>query len=392
MVPGIWMKFLFKLPGLKNEEINGVMKSFIGFIKKEFLHIFRDYRTMLLLFGMPAAQILIFGYVVTNEVKDIPVAILDQSKDAATREITAKLLSSGYFQLYRNIHSMEEIDAMLKTGDVKEVVVFESQFAEKLEKNGVAAVQIIADASDPNMANLIVHYTEGILNDFVGKLRPENGTAGMVHPEIRMVYNQSLKGVFMFVPGTMALILMLISAMMTSISIAREKELGTMEVLMVTPVRPTQIVIGKVIPYIALSFINAVMIILLGFFVFGLPVRGSVILLLAESLLYISLALSLGILISTMANSQQVAMFISLFALMLPTILLSGFIFPIENMPLILQWLTHIMPPKYFIIVIKNIMIKGDGIFYVWKETLVMLGMTSLFLVVAIKKFKTRLE
>ena len=368
------------------------MKSFFGFVKKEFLHIFRDYRTMLLLFGMPAAQILIFGYVVTNEVKDIPVAILDQSKDAATREITGKLLSSGYFQLEKNIQAMEEIEPILKTGDVKEVIVFGTRFAETLQKEGTAAVQVIADASDPNIANLIVHYTEGILNDFVRKEMMETGIGSRINPEVRMVYNQSLKGVFMFVPGTMALILMLISAMLTSISIAREKELGTMEVLMVTPVRPAQIVIGKVIPYIALSFVNAVMIIMLGFFVFGLPVRGSLVLLLAESLLYISLALSLGILISTMANSQQVAMFISLFALMLPTMLLSGFIFPIENMPLILQWITHIMPPKYFIIVIKNIMIKGDGLLYVWKETLVMLGMTSVFLLLAVRKFKTRLE
>ena len=368
------------------------MKSFLGFIRKEFLHIFRDYRTMLLLFGMPIAEILIFGYVVTNEIKDIPVAILDQSKDAATREITSKILSSGYFKLEQNLEGAEEIEAILKTGHVKEVIVFEADFSNKLEKEGRAAVQLLADASDPNIANLIVHYTEGILNDYIRKQYLDTEMVGLVNPQVRMVYNQSLKGVFMFVPGTMALILMLISAMMTSISIAREKELGTMEVLMVTPVRPTQIVIGKVIPYITLSFTNAIMIILLGFFVFGLPVRGSIILLLAESLLYISLALSLGILISTMANSQQVAMFISLFALMLPTMLLSGFIFPIENMPVILQWLTHIMPPKYFIIVIKNIMIKGDGFMYVWKETLVMAGMTGFFLLLAIRKFKTRLE
>jgi len=368
------------------------MKSFLGFIRKEFLHIFRDYRTMLLLFGMPIAEILIFGYVVTNEIKDIPVAILDQSKDAVTREITSKILSSGYFKLEQNLEGAEEIEAILKTGHVKEVIVFEADFSNKLEKEGRAAVQLLADASDPNIANLIVHYTEGILNDYIRKQYLDTEMVGLVNPQVRMVYNQSLKGVFMFVPGTMALILMLISAMMTSISIAREKELGTMEVLMVTPVRPTQIVIGKVIPYITLSFTNAIMIILLGFFVFGLPVRGSIILLLAESLLYISLALSLGILISTMANSQQVAMFISLFALMLPTMLLSGFIFPIENMPVILQWLTHIMPPKYFIIVIKNIMIKGDGFMYVWKETLVMAGMTGFFLLLAIRKFKTRLE
>jgi ABC-2 type transport system permease protein len=180
--------------------------------------------------------------------------------------------------------------------------------------------------------------------------------------------------------------------MMTSISIARERELGTMEVLMVSPIRPFQIIIGKVIPYIVLSFINAGVIILLGFFVFGLPVRGSLVLLLAESLLFISLALSLGILISTVSENQQVAMFISMFALMLPTILLSGFIYPIENMPVILQWASDLMPPKWFIIIIKDIMIKGEGLNLVWKETLILFGMMMFFLVLAVKRFKTRLE
>jgi ABC-2 type transport system permease protein len=213
-----------------------------------------------------------------------------------------------------------------------------------------------------------------------------------INTEARMVFNEGLKSVYMFVPGTMALILMLVSAMMTSISIAREKEMGTMEVLLVSPLRPAQIVIGKVLPYVVLAFINAITIILIGYFIFEMPVKGSLWLLLAENLLFISLALSLGILISTLAKSQQVAMFISLFALMLPTILLSGFIFPIENMPVILQWLTYIIPPKYFIIIIKNIMIKGTGFEFVWKETLVLIGMMILFIIISVKKFKVRLE
>ncbi len=207
-----------------------------------------------------------------------------------------------------------------------------------------------------------------------------------------MLYNNSLKGVYMFVPGTMALILMLVSAMMTSISIAREKEMGTMEVLLVSPLKPLPIVIGKVIPYMALSFINAVVIIALSYFVFGMPIQGNLIFLLLETLLFIFMALSLGILISTASNSQLVAMFISMFALLLPTMLLSGFIFPIENMPKILQWFSTIMPAKYFIIIIKNIMIKGSGIGVIWKETLIIAGMTVFFLVMSIKKFKVRLE
>lgn len=366
------------------------MNSFYGFIRKEFLHIFRDPRTLLILFGMPIAQIMIFGYVVTNEIKDIPIAILDQSKDQATREISNKLISSGYFKLVMNLTSLNEVEPAMKKGNVKEVIVFEPDFRKKLESGIPGSVQILADASDPNTANLIVNYTFGIMQDYMKQY--QQGQHQSIVPEVRMVYNETLKGVYMFVPGTMALILMLISAMMTSISISREKELGTMEVLMVSPIKPFQIVVGKVIPYILLSFINAVVIILLGYFVFGLPVRGSLVLLLFESLLFISLALSLGILISTVSNSQMVAMFISLLGLMLPTILLSGFIYPIENMPVVLQLISHLMPPKWFIIVVKNIMIKGEGWQYIWKETLIMTGMTLFFLVVAIRKFKIRLE
>ena len=366
------------------------MKSFYGFIRKEFLHIFRDPRTLLILFGMPIAQIMIFGYVVTNEIKDIPIAILDQSRDQATREISNKLISSGYFKLVMNLTSLKEVEPAMKKGNVKEVIVFEPDFRKKMESGLPGSVQIIADASDPNTANLIVNYTFGIMQDYMTQY--QLGKPNTIVPEVRMIYNEGLKGVYMFVPGTMALILMLISAMMTSISISREKELGTMEVLMVSPIKPFQIVVGKVIPYIGLSFINAVVIIVLGFFVFGLPVKGSLIILLLESLLFISLALSLGILISTVSNSQMVAMFISLLGLMLPTILLSGFIYPIENMPVVLQWISNLMPPKWFIIVVKNIMIKGEGWQFIWKETLIMMGMTAFFLLVAIRKFKIRLE
>lgn len=211
-------------------------------------------------------------------------------------------------------------------------------------------------------------------------------------PEVRMMFNEQMKGVYMFVPGIMAMILMLISALLTSISIVREKELGTMEVLLVSPLRPIQIIIGKVTPYILLSLVNAVTIIVLGNLVFGMPVQGSTLLLLAETILFIIMALSLGILISTATNSQQTAMFISMLALMLPTILLSGFIFPISNMPGILQVLCQLIPPRWFIVIIKNIMLKGTGFYYVWFETLVLAIMTVFFIFVSYKKFKIRLE
>jgi len=368
------------------------MKRFIGFIRKEFTHIFRDKRTLLILFGMPVAQILIFGYVITNEIKEAQIAVYDKSKDDVTKEITDKLVSSGYFKLSRKINDSEEITETFRRGDVKEIVVFEQNFGEKLSEGRKPQIQLLLDATDANMANLLQSYTAGIIQDYSQKVRLTRSDIPVIQPQPRMVFNNKLKGVYMFVPGTMALILMIVTAMMTSISITREKEMGSMEILLVSPLKSFQIILGKVVPYVLLAFLNGVVIILLGYFVFDMPVNGSVVLLLAETLLYILMSLSLGIFISTVSNSQQVAMFISMFALLLPTMLLSGFIFPIENMPWPLQWLSTIIPAKYFIILIKNIMIKGTGLAFVWKETLVLLTMTLVFIVLSIHKFKIRLE
>ncbi|MCD4683837.1 MAG: ABC transporter permease, partial [Bacteroidales bacterium] len=274
------------------------MKQFMGFVKKEFFHIFRDVQTMLVLFGIPIAQLLIFGYAVTNEIKDIKIAIYDQSKDNVTLQISNKIISSGYFILEKNLDHISNIEDIFKKGDVKEVIVFEPDFAKKLQRDGVANVQLIADASDANTANLIVNYTSRILMDYIQKENQLINQPLQIDTEVRMVFNEGLKSVYMFVPGTMALILMLVSAMMTSISIAREKEMGTMEVLLVSPLKPAQIIVGKVIPYVTLAFVNAISIILIGYFVFGMPLKGSIWLLLLESFLFISMALSLGIFIS----------------------------------------------------------------------------------------------
>jgi len=366
------------------------MKRFRGFVIKEFYHIFRDYRTLLILFGMPAVQLLLFGYVLTNEIKDAKIAIYDPSKDVVTRKISEKILSSGYFILEKNLTHVSEVDPVFRQGNVKLVLIFESDFASKLEKYGTAHVQIIGDASDPNTANMLVNYASGIISNYL--VSRNTGQVPMqIIPEVRMMYNGELKGVYMFVPGLMAMLLMLISALMTSLSITREKELGTMELLLVSPLRPTQIIIGKVFPYVFLSFMDACIILGLGNAVFGVPIQGSILLLLLESFLYITMALSLGILISSITSSQQVAMLVSLVVLMLPTIILSGFIFPVENMPWILQVFCHIMPPKYYIIIIKSIMLQGNGIRYVWRETLILMGFTSLFLILSVKKFNVRL-
>jgi ABC-2 type transport system permease protein len=367
------------------------MKRFKGFVIKEFYHIFRDYRSMVILFGMPLVQILLFGFAITNEINNAGIAILDNSKDAVTHKITNKLLSSGYFKLEANLTDYKEIEPSFRKGKIKQVIIFENNFAKKLETEKKANIQIIADASDPNTASLLSSYTTNIINKYQVEMMQNQELPMQINPEVKMLYNEELKGVFMFVPGTITILLMLISAMMTSISITREKELGTMEILLVSPLKPLQIVIGKVVPYVFISFMIAVIILVLGFCVFGMPVQGSLFLLLGECFLFIIMALSLGILISTITQTQQTAMMISMFALMLPTILLSGFIFPIENMPLPLQIFSNIVPPKWFIIIIKNIMLKGVGLGYIWKETLIIIGMTLFFIALSVKKFKIRL-
>jgi drug efflux transport system permease protein len=364
-----------------------------AFIKKEFFHIFRDYRSMVILFGMPLVMVLLFGFAITNDITNARIAILDNSKDEVTRQITQKLVSSGYFILEDNITGQNEIEDVFTQGKVKEVVVFEPDFANKLVTNGSANIQLILDASDPNTANIISSYTSGIIASYSMELMSQKSMVPLkINIESRMYYNPELKSVYMFVPGIITVLLMLVSAMMTSISITREKEMGTMEALLVSPLKPFQIIIGKVMPYMVLSFTNLIVILLLARFVFMMPVAGSLSLLLTESLLFILMSLALGILISTISKTQQQAMLLSMFALMLPTILLSGFIFPIENMPIVLQYLSHIMPSKWFIIIVKNIMLKGTGILYFWKETLIIIAMTLFFIGFSIKKFKIRLE
>ena len=278
---------------------------------------------MLILFGMPVVQILLFGFAITNEIRKAPIAVLDNSKDDMSRRLIDKMLSTGYYQLVENLESYSQIDQVFKEGRVKQVVVFEPDFSKNLNRNGKAAIQLIADASDPNTGNTIINYSTAIIRDFQTEINPSLVMLMNISTKVRMQYNENLKGVYLFIPGLITIILMLVSAMMTSISLTREKELGTMEVLLASPMKPVHVIIAKVIPYMLLSFMNALVILALGYFVFEVPIRGSLVLLLLESLLFIITALSLGILISTRSNTQQVALLISLFALMLPTVILS---------------------------------------------------------------------
>ena len=378
---------------MPDREITKAMKRFLGFVKKEFLHIFRDFRTLIILFGIPVAQILIFGFVVSTDLKNAQVAFLDLSKDEMTQKVSDKICSSGFFRRGETLLNYNDIDKVLRKNKIKAVIIFEKDFGRKLISEGNAAISIITDGSEPNMATLITNYISAIVTDFNREMAGSQAVSTLrVQPEVRMFYNPSLKGHFMFVPGVITLIMTLICALMTSITITREKEFGTMEVLLVSPLKPLQILLGKVAPYFLLSFINIIMILLLSWLVFGLPIKGNLLLLLAECMLYILMSLSLGILISTVSKTMQQAIFISLVGMMLPTVLLSGFIFPIENMAKIYGWVSAILPPRYFIVIIKNIMIKGTGFLYVWKETLILIIFTLAFMGLSLRKFKIRLQ
>ncbi len=368
------------------------MKQFLFFVQKEFYHLLRDPRTMIILFGMPLTQILIFGFALTNEVKNTRIAILDNSKDPVTAEIIQQLEASRYFDVVKNIKSNNELEPAFQQGIIKLAIVFPQRFQYSLLHENEASVQMIADATDPNVANTLSNYATAIILDYQNNMKGQVEFPYTINTEVRMLYNPQLKGSYNFVPGVMAMVLMLVCAMMTSISIVREKEMGTMEIILVSPIVPIHVIIAKMVPYFLLSSVNIGSILLLSVFVLDVPIQGNLVLLVSECLLFTVTVLGLGLLISSVTDSQQIAMLISLMGLFLPTIMLSGFMFPIENMPVPLQIVSNIVPAKWFYFIVKTVMIKGLGFKYVWKETLILIGMTIFFLVVSIKKFKIRLE
>jgi len=381
------------LPGREIIKKHKAVNRLSGFIKKEFIHIFRDVRTLVIIFGIPAAQILIFGFAVRTDIKNAGIAVLDKSKDEISTGLVTKMDASDFFTVKKNLHSGKQIDEEFKKGDIKAVIIFEAGFGEKLPDERSAGIEIIADGSEPNVAELVTNYAKAIINDYATELSMAGSPGSMpIIPEVRMYYNPRLESQYMFVPGVITIVLVLICALMTSVTMTREKEFGTMEVLLVSPLKPIHIVLGKVTPYFILSLIDVIIILLLSWLVFDIPIKGSLVLLMLESMLYIMLGLSLGIMISTISKTMQQAMFISLLGLMLPTIILSGFIFPVEYMPGIYNWLSVVIPPRWFISIVKNTMIKGTGFAFVWKETLILLAMTLVFISVSLLKFKKRLE
>ncbi|MEZ4720477.1 MAG: ABC transporter permease [Flavobacteriales bacterium] len=368
------------------------MKQFLAFVKKEFRHIFRDRRTLLILFGMPVAQVMIFGFALNNEVENAGVVVYDMAGDYESTTLINHLDASSYFFVERMAHQVEDIEESFRQNKARLGIMIPADFGSKLLRGEQPAIKIVSDASDPNQAQVLTSYAKAIILTHVRDRAQIQVEMPIVQAVPRMIFNPELKAVYMFVPGVMGLILMLVSAMMTALTIAKEKELGTMELLLVSPLRSAHIIFGKVTPYWALSFLNALIIVLLGITVFDMPMNGSVFLLTLSCLLFSLCALALGIFISARANSQLTAMLVSMMGLLLPTILLSGFMFPIENMPMILQVISNIIPAKWFIILIKGLMIKGSGMDMLWMPMGVLVLITLVLSVAAIKNVKPRLE
>lgn len=375
------------------------MKEFLAFVKIEFFHIFRDKRTMLILLAMPVVQILLFGFAITTEVKDARVMVLGYSGDPVEQRLVERLEQNAYFRVVGFVHTDQEAWKAFRQNETDMIVAFPENFGERMAGQEGAGIQILVDGTDPNTAHLMKNYARAVIASGLGemaRLAPGTSSAGMqsgaVNLQTHMLFNPQMKSAYNFVPGVVGLILMLICTMMTSVSIVREKETGTMELLLVSPIRPIFIILAKAVPYFLISCINLITILLLSVFVLDVPVAGSLLLLSSVSMLLILVALSLGLLVSTLANTQVAAMLLSGMVLMMPVMLLSGLIFPIESMPLPLQWISNLIPAKWYIQAVKKIMIEGVGLPFVWQEIVILCVMAAILTTVSLKNFRQRLE
>jgi ABC-2 type transport system permease protein len=368
------------------------VKQLLPFIKKEFYHILRDRRVLLILIGMPIVQVLLFGFALSTEIKNTKIAVLDLDKSSESIALIAKINANQYFDVTENLSNNSQIRDAFKPGKIKAVLVIPNQFSENLNQQNKAQLQILVDGTDLNLANLILGYMQNIIVDFQKNTTNNPQISVGISPEIRMLYNPQLKGAPNFVPGVIALILLIICVMMTAVSIVKEKETGSMEVLLVSPMKPSYIIISKAVPYFIISLFVLIIILFLSNILLDLPVNGSYILLFFVSMIFIVTNLLIGIIISIAVKTQQQAILFSLIGTMLPTIMLSGFMFPIENMPIPLQIFSNILPAKWYYLMLKNIMIKGTGLSVIWKYLLILAGMMMILFVIAVKKFKIRLE
>jgi len=360
------------------------MKEFWSFIIKETKHITRDKRTMMILFGMPIIQMLIFGFAISTDVRNVRTVVVTSQVDHQTQRIVDALDQSEYFNVMYQVHTPAEAEQLIRNQKADMGVVFSYDFASRHD-----GVQLITDSTDPNMAQQYSNYASQIMGTQLMNVMQKEVPNSV---SLKMLYNPQMKSSYNFVPGIMGMLLMLICAMMTSISIVREKERDTMEVLLVSPVRPLLIIVSKAMPYLALSFVVLLSILLMARYVLWVPISGSLWLIFMVSAIYIFLGLSLGLLISTIAETQMAALLMSAVMLLMPSTLLSGMMFPIESMPRILQWVSALMPPRYYISAMRKLLIMGVGIQHVVSEIVVLSGMTVLFLTTALLKFNKRLE
>ncbi|SEM93398.1 ABC-2 type transport system permease protein [Prevotella sp. ne3005] len=360
------------------------MKQFIAFVIKETKHILRDKRTMLILFGMPVVMMLLFGFAITTDVKNVRTVVVTSEMSPRTQQAVERLAQSEYFIITQTVNTPREAEQLIRSQKADMALVF-------VQNRGM---QIMVDGSDPNMAQQWTTYAlQTIAADRSAPATlyaAKNDSPITIHTSL--LYNPQMKSAYNFVPAIMGMLLMLICAMMTSISIVREKEKGTMEVLLVSPVRPLMVIIAKAVPYLILAFGILITILLMARFVLGVPLAGSLFWILAVSTLYILLALSLGLLISNVAQTQLVALLLSAMVLLMPVVMLSGMLFPVESMPTILQWISAIVPPRYYIQAMRKLMIMGVGIGEVAHEVAVLAVMTVVLLAIALKKFNVRLE
>ena len=383
------MYLLTWLVRLKDRGIEG-MKTFISFILKEAKHILRDKRTMLILFGMPIAMMLLFGFAVTTDVKNVRTVVVTSSMDYLTQQAVELLAQSEYFTITTTANTPQDAEQLIRNQKADLAIVFGVDFAAKS-----SGVQFIVDGSDPNMAQQWINYAQQVLlssfpSKSGGMTEAVRGMSSFVNT--KMLYNPQMKSAYNFVPAIMGMLLMLICAMMTSISIVREKEKGTMEVLLVSPVKPLLIIISKAIPYMVLAFVILTTILLMARFVLDVPLQGSIIWIYVISTIYILLALSFGLLISNIAQTQLVALLMSAMVLLVPIIMLSGMLFPVESMPQILRWISAVIPPRYYIQAMRKLMIMGVGVEQVAQELTILVGFTLFFLGLSLAKFNKRLE
>jgi len=362
-----------------------------AFMVKELRHILRDRQTLTILLMMPLVQVILFGYALRSDVRDIRLAVVDPTPDQATLELQSRFLSTNRFRIVATSKTPDVIEPLFRQGKADVALVFDPDFASHLRGTDPARLLVAVDASDPNTGTTYLNYTRAVVASYQDELSAANRQVRIV-TATRMRFNPTLESVNLFVPGLIALVLVLVSALMTAISLSREKERGTMEVLLVSPLRPQQIIVGKVIPYLGLAFANVLTALLAAWAVFHVPFRGSVLLLLVESILYTLVSLALGVLIAARTSSQRAAMLTAMLATMLPSALLSGMIFPIASMPAWLRPVTYIVPARWFIVIARGIMLKGVGLAILWQETLVLSLMAVFLLAAAMRSFKPRLD